>query len=445
MGNSPKPRTTQFRQQEVVQADPEMAISTGWNTIDETNWHTETAGNGSVDPGEGGGLYGLNVTDADGDLAALETRDRVEYVPGMAALWGGAFIADSLITEDQEFRFGVTTDPSWTDSYQYRILGTPAGEENEQYLAVTKTGSDNLVKHWNDWPSDPRYQGWDETVGAILRNELGWYDFGEWKPEIQIPELRTGDNSIIDIQEIEDPSVRKVTIPLDYLSPVGETATDNVNFRIRFELKNVGANAGATRVQAGNPHYNILGQNEPEPRFKQVSRNGGGIGGSNINQDQPYPLVAVSPTEDDVKMVMNKITPTPATDSVEISAYLMHQSDVTFVNGAGVDLGPPPGVDTREAFFLDAQWDVIDSVTRFDAAGTGNNDPHVGTEGYPVGRKFSGATLPGGTNNTKVGTTADLETNVILTDLDYIVIFAQATDTDGISLEALDYEMAVDR
>jgi hypothetical protein len=448
--NSPEVRTTQFRQMEVVQGDPEIAISTGWDSIDRTNWKIEETGNGSVDPGQGGGLYGLNVTDADGDVAAIKTVDRVEYVPSMAALWGFAFIADSYITEDQEFRAGLTNRPTWRDSYQYRIIGTPAGQDNDHYLVIRKGGSDSIVRQWDTWGSDPRNIGWDETIGCILRSELGWYDFGEWKPEMQIPDLLDDDtNSIIDIVENPNPDVRKVNVPLEQLSPVAETATDNVNFRIRFELQNVGPNAGATRVQVGNPHYNILGQNEPNPRSKDVERNGGGIGGGNITTTQPYPLVAIRGTEDDVKMLLRQITITPGTDNVEINAYLMDRSDVTFVTGPDADLGPPPGLDTRECFFEDTGWNGIDTITRFDAPGTGNNqdengDP-VGTEGYPYGRKIAGSTVIGGSGANKTGEQGGLDANAQLTDLDYLVIVARATETDGISLQALDYEMAVDR
>lgn len=447
MGNySPETRTTQFSQMEVVQADPEIAISTGWDTIDRTNWDVIEEGSGSVDPGQGGGLYGLNVTDADGDVAAVQTVDRVEYVPSMAALFGFAFVADSYITEDQEFRAGVTNRPTWRDSYQYRIIGTPAGQDNDHFLVIRKTGSDNIIRQWDQWPSDPRQYGWDETVGCIFRGEVGWYDFGEWKPEMQIPDLRDPNtNSIIDLVENPDPSVRKLTVPLDYLSPVSETATDNVNFRIRFELQNVGPNAGATRVQVGNPHWNILGQNAPNPRFKDVERNGGGIGNGNITSGQPYPLVAIRSTEDDVKMLLNGITAAPISDGHEISGYLMRQEDVTFVNGADADMGPPPGLDTREAFFEDTDWAGIDSVTRFDAPGTGNNDPHVGTEGYPYGRKIAGTTVQGSDQNKVAGPTNNLDANTQLTDLDYVVIFSRGTETDNISLQALDYEMAVDR
>ena len=446
VNKTPKPRTTQFRQMEVVQGDPEIAISTGWDSIDRTNWDTEEVNGGTVDPGQGGGLYGLNVTAADGDLAAIETVDRVEYVPSMAALWGFAFVADSYITEDQEFRAGVTNRPTFRDSYQYRIIGQPEGEENDHYLVIRKGGSDSIVRHWDNWPTDPRQIGWDETVGCIFRNELGWYDFGEWKPEMQIPDLRDPNtNSIIDVQPGDDPEVRKVTVPLDYLSPVKQTATDNVNFRIRFELQNVGANAGATRVQVGNPHWNILGQNEPNPRVKDVERNGGGVGGGNITTAQPYPLIAIRGTEDDVKMILEQIYAVPGTDGHQVSAYLMDRSDVSFVNGPDTDFSPPPGLDTREAFFEDVAWGLIDSVTRFDAAGTGNNDPHVGTEGFPVGRKVAGRTLVGGSGGQKAGESASLDANAQLTDKDYLVLFSLATQTDNISLQVLDYEMAVDR
>ncbi|AGM11266.1 hypothetical protein HHTV1_10 [Haloarcula hispanica tailed virus 1] len=445
MGNySPRGGITQFSQQEVVQADPEIAISTGWNSIDKTNWDVTEQGSATVDPTTGG-LYALNVTDADGDLAALQTVDRVEYVPSMAAFWGMAFLADSLITEDQEFRAGITNTETWDDAYQYRIIGTPAGEENDHYLVIRKTGSDSIVRHWDGWPSDPRQHGWDETVGMILRNEVGWYDLGEWKPEAQIPDLQTGDNTIIDLQENPDPSVRKMVVPLDYLSAVSETATDNINFRIRFELKNTGANASANRMQVGNPHYNILGQNEPNPRFKDVERNGGSIGSGNITTTQPYPLVAIRNNGQDVKMVLQSVVSTPVADSVEVTAYMMRKEDVTFSTGPDTDFGPAPGTDKRETFFEDTDWNGIASVTRFDAPGTGNNDPHVGTEGYPVGRKVAGRTVQGSDQNKVAGASNSLDANTQLTDLDYLVIFARATETDNISLQALDYEMAVDR
>lgn len=439
-----KQRITQFQQAEVVQADPEIAISTGWNTIDRTNWDTEEVGGGSVDPGTGG-LYELSVTAADGDVAALETTDRVEYVPSMAALWGFAFLADSVITEDQEFRAGVTNRPTWMDSYQYRIEGTPAGQDNDHYLVIRKGGQDSIVRQWDGWPSDPRLWGWDETVGAIFRGELGWYDFGVWEPQMQIPDLRDGEGGYIDLQQNPTPDVPKTLISLDELAPAGQTATNNVNFRIRFELQNVGANAAANTVKAGNCHWNILGQNEPNPRSKDVERNGGGIGGSNITNSQPYPLVAIRGTEDDVKMLLQQITIVPGTDNVEVTAYLMDKSDVSFTNGPDADFGPPPGLDTREAFFEDVQWDLISSVTRFDAAGTGNNNPHVGTEGWPVGRKIAGSTVIGGSGSNKSGEQGGLDANAQLTDKDYIVIFARGTTTAGISLQALDYEMAVDR
>ena len=284
-------------------------------------------------------------------------------------------------------------------------------------------------------------------MGCILRGELGWYDFGEGKPEMQIPDLLDDDtNSIIDLTENPNPDVRKVNVPLEQLSPVSETATDNVNFRIRFELQNVGPNASATRMQVGNPHYNILGQNEPNPRFKDVERNGGGIGNGNITQAQPYPLVAIRGTEDDVKMLISQITAIPGTENHEISAYMMDRSDVTFTTGPDADFGPPPGLDTREAFFEDTTWDLIDSVTRFDAAGTGNNDPHRGTEGYPVGRKVAGRTVEGGSGADKAGGESGLDANTRLSDLDYLVIFARfTTGTGTTSMQALDYEMGADR
>jgi len=287
--------------------------------------------------------------------------------------------------------------------------------------------------------------GWDETVGAIVRNELGWYDFGEWKPEVQIPDLLdTTSNSIIDLNQNPDPNVSKVTLPLDRLSPVSETATDKVNFRMRAELKNTGPDASATTVRFGNAHYNILGQNDATPRYKDVGRTGD-IGSGNITTTQPYPLIAVRTTDRDVPMSLEGIMTIPGSEDVHVSAYMLRKPDVAFVNGAETDMTPPPGLDTREAFFEDTEWGNIDSVTRFDAAGSGNNDPHVGTENYPVGRKLTGRSMQGGSGLSEAGASTGLEANAHLNDLDYLVFFAQASSTDNISLKSLDYKIAVDR
>jgi len=437
-------RTTQFRQQEMVQSDPQMAISTGWGSIDKTNWDVIESGTGSVDPGTGG-LYELSVGDSDGDMAVLRTVDRTDYIPSLAVLFGWGFIADQHLSEDQRLRMGVTTRPAWQDCYRWEIQGAAGDGASDHYLEIIKGGQRNVRRHWDVWASDPRTVGWDETVGAIVRNELGWYDFGEWKPEIQIPDLKDPDsNSIIDLVETPNPRVRKLTLPLEQISPVAETATDNVNFRLRFELENIGPNASSNTVNIGNVHYNVLGQNDRATRIKNVERNGG-IGGGNIDQNQPYPLIAIRITEDDVTMAINQINARAGTDGAVVSSYLMRKGQVTFVNGPDTDFSPPPGLDTREAFFEDATWDVIDSVARFDAAGTGNNDPHVGTEGYPVGRKVSGASIAGGSGVQAVGESTSLESNAMLSDLDYLLIFGQAQDTNGTSLDGLDYEMDVDR
>jgi len=436
-------RTTQFRQSEVVQADPWFAISTGWGSIDKTNWDVVESGGGSVDPGTGG-LHELSVGASEGDLAVLRTVDRVGYVPSMASLFGWAFLADNLLSEDQRLRMGVTTTSTWQDSYRWEILGTAGDGGSDHYLQIIKAGSKNIEIHWDSWNSDPRSVGWDETVGAIVRNELGWYDFGEWKPEIQVPDLLDDANSIIDLTQNQDPDISKKTLALNSLSPVSETATNNVNFRMRCELENIGPNASANTLRFGNVHYNILGQNDSEPRYKDVERTGS-IGGGNITQAQPYPLIAVRTTDRDVPMTLESITATPSAEDVQVTAYMMRKGDVAFVNGPDVDMGPPPGLDTREAFFEDTTWQNISSVTRFDAAGTGNNDPHVGTEGYPVGRKIAGRSLLGGSGVNAAGEATGLDANVQLADLDYLVLFAQASNTDNISLNVLDYGMAVDR
>jgi hypothetical protein len=445
MARSPNKRfrTTQFRQQEVVQADPWYSISTGWGNIDETNWDVTESGGGSVDPGDGG-LYELSVGGSEGDLAVLRTADRSGYVPSMACLFGWAFLADNLLSEDQRLRMGVTTDADWQESYRWEIQGTAGDSDSDHYLQVIKGGSKNIELHWDSWNTDPRSIGWDETIGTIVRNELGWYDFGEWKPEIQVPDLLDDANSIIDLTQNQDPDISKETLALNSLSPVSETATNNVNFRMRCELENIGPNASANTVRFGNVHYNILGQNDSEPRYKDVERTGS-IGGGNITQAQPYPLIAVRTTDRDVPMTLESITATPSADDVQVTAYMMRKENVTFVNGPDVDMGPPPGLDTREAFFEDTTWQNISSVTRFDAAGTGNNDPHVGTEGYPVGRKIAGRSLLGGSGVNAAGESTGLDANVQLADLDFLVLFAQASNTDNISLNVLDYGMAVDR
>lgn len=443
--NSPRNNTTQFGQQEVVQAAPEIAIQTGYDILDETNWDPTEVGGGSVDA-LGGGLNRLQVGAAEGDLAALRTVDRGQYVPSFPVLWGFAFIADQMITEDQRFRGGITTIPSWANSYRLEIEGTPAGEENDYRLQIIKGGNQNISRHIDTWGADPRNIGWDETVGAILRSELGWYDFGEWKPEMQIPDLLDDDtNSIIDLVENPNPDVRRVNVPLEQLSPVGESATNNINVRIRFELENIGPNASANTVKVGNPHFNILGQNKQDPRFKDAERNGGGIGNGNIGQAQPYPLVAVRQIDsEDVPMSLSSINVIPGTDNVEVTAYMIRKENVTFTNGPDVDFGPPPGLDVNNAFFEDTT--AIDSVVRWDAAGTGNNDPHRGTEGYPVGQKVSGRTVQGGAGADKSGNTAGLDANTRLSDLEYLVFFARATQTTGgISIQALDYEIGADR
>lgn len=429
----------------MVQADPEFAISTGWNTIDRTNWDVTEIGSASVNPTTGG-LYELEVTAADGDEAVLQTVDRAEYVPGFTVLWGFAFIAGQQLSEDQELRLGVTTNDTWDDAYQIRAIGRPGDEETDFYLVIRRGGSDSISRHWDTWGGDPRAVGWDETIGAICRNEVGWYDFGEWQPAWNIPDLLDDDtNSIIDLVENPNPDIRRISLDLEQLSPVAKTATDNINVRWRAELKNTGGNASANTVQVGNPQYYILGQNEPDARFKDVERNGGGIGNGNITTTQPYPLIAVDVNGQDVKMALNQIQATPIQDAHEISAYLMRKEDVTFVNGPDQDLGPPPGLDQRESFFQDTDWAGIDSVTRFDAPGTGNNDPHVGTEGYPVGMKVAGRTVQGSDQNKVAGSATGLGSNSQLTNLDYLLIFSRATETDNISLQALDYEMAVNR
>jgi hypothetical protein len=397
-----------------------------------------------VDPGTGG-LYELNVGSSEGDLAALLTVNRTDYIPSLATLFGWAFIADQHLTEDQRLRMGVTTRPTWENCYRWEISGTAGDADSDHYLEIIKGGTTNIRRHWDDWDGNPRAVGWDETVGAVVRNELGWYDFGEWKPEVQIPDLLdSGSNSIIDLIENPDPNVRKTTLPLEQLSPVGETATNNVNFRVRFELENTGPNAGSNTVRVGNAHYNVLGQNSRAPRFKDVERNGS-IGGGNITSTQPYPLIAVQITQDDVPMALENITARAGSDGVVISAYLMRTEKVTFVNGPDTDFSPPPGLDTREAYFEDATWDLIDSVTRFDAAGTGNNDPHVGTEGSPRGRKIAGGSLPGGSGPGLVGENTGLDANAQVTDIDYMVIFAESFSTDNISIDGMNYEIAVDR
>jgi hypothetical protein len=444
--NSPRQNITQFGQAEMVQADPEIAIQTGYQILDKTNWDPEEVGGGTVDA-QGGGLNRLQVDAAEGSMAALRTVDRGQYVPSFAVLWGLAFIADKMITEDQRFRCGITTVPTWDNSYRLEIEGTPDGEENDYRLQIFKNGNLNIGRHIDTWGSDPRNIGWDETIGCILRSELGWYDFGEWKPRMQIPDLLDDDtNSIIDIVENPDPDVRRVKVPLEQLSPVGESATDNINTRIRFELENIGPNASSNTVLVGNPHFNLLGQNKQDPRFKDVERNGGGIGGGNITTTQPYPLVAIRILPDeDVPMALTSITAVPGTEGHEISAYQMRKEDVTLANGPDADFGPAPGTDTQNSFFEDTDWNQISSVTRWDAAGTGNNDPHRGTEGYPVGRKVAGRTLPGGSGGDKAGQQSGLDANTRLSDLDYLVLFSKATSTDGISLQSLDYEMGVDR
>ena len=161
VNNTPKTNTTQFGQQEVIQADPEIAIQTGYDILDETNWDDTTSGGGSVDAA-GGGLNRLQVGAAEGDLAALRTVDRGQYVPSFAVLWGFAFIADQVITEDQRFRAGITTRPSWANSYRLEIEGTPAGEENDYRLQIFKNTNLNLGRHIDQWGSDPRNIGWDE-------------------------------------------------------------------------------------------------------------------------------------------------------------------------------------------------------------------------------------------------------------------------------------------
>jgi hypothetical protein len=437
-------RTTQFRQREVVQADPWFSISTGWDNIDRTNWDTVTAGGGSVDPGTGG-LYELTVSAAEGDLAVLRTRDRVGYVPSMSSLFGWAFLADNLLAVDQRLRMGVTTTRDWQNAYRWEITGTPGDAPSDHYLQIIKNGTTNISIHRDRWASDPSVFGWDETVGAIVRNELGWYDFGEWKPEVQIPDLLDNtSNSIIDLNLNPDPNVSKVTLPLDRLSPVSETATDKVNFRMRCELENTGPDASAATVRFGNAHYNILGQNDATPRYKDVGRTGD-IGGGDITTTQPYPLIAVRTADRDVPMSLEGIMTIPGSEDVHVSAYMMRKPDVAFVNGAEQDMTPPPGLDTREAFFEDTEWGNIDSVTRFDAAGSGNNDPHVGTKGYPVGRKLAGRSMQGGSGLNEAGASTGLDANAQLNDLDYLVLMAQASSTDNISLKALDYKIAVDR
>ena len=69
----------------------------------------------------------------------------------------------------------------------------------------------------------------------------------------------------------------------------------------------------------------------------------------------------------------------------------------------------------------------------------------MATEGYPVGVKIAGRTVQGSDQNKVVGSASGLGSNAQLTNLDYLLIFSRATVTDNISLQARDYEMAVNR
>jgi hypothetical protein len=53
--------------------------------------------------------------------------------------------------------------------------------------------------------------------------------------------------------------------------------------------------------------------------------------------------------------------------------------------------------------------------------------------------------MQGGSGLNEAGASTGLEANAQLNDLDYLVLMAQASSTDNISLKALDYKIAVDR